>query len=127
MEPDLIDSGCAIPIPVAVAVALPPFDVTLIVPPSGPAALGRKRMRMPSPCMRSLPEASLLRSSRPCRGVSVKREIANGLMEGPARVFHRDPEDERVLKIIVYLSDVDEGAGPFQCLDAVGSDQLMAT
>ena len=44
-------------------------------------------------------------------GVSVKREIANGVLEG-TRNFHRDPEDENVLKIIIYLNDVDAGTGP---------------
>jgi hypothetical protein len=28
--------------------------------------------------------------------------------------WHRDPEDEHVVKAFVYLSDVDEGAGPFE-------------
>jgi hypothetical protein len=34
----------------------------------------------------------------------------------PARnsqLWHRDPEDRHVLKVFVYLSDVDPGAGPF--------------
>ena len=53
-------------------------------------------------------------------GVSVKREIANGVLEG-TRNFHRDPEDENVLKIIIYLNDVDAGTGPFQCLNAPDS------
>ena len=44
-------------------------------------------------------------------GVAMKREIANGVIEGP-RSFHIDPEDENVLKIIVYLNDVDAGTGP---------------
>jgi hypothetical protein len=57
-------------------------------------------------------------------GVSLKREIANGRLVG-TRNFHRDPEDEHVVKIIVYLSDVDEGAGPFQCLDAADSADVM--
>jgi hypothetical protein len=59
-------------------------------------------------------------------GVSVKREIANGVREG-TRNFHRDPEDENVLKIIVYLSDVDSGCGPFQCLDAPDSADVMSS
>jgi hypothetical protein len=59
-------------------------------------------------------------------GVSVKREIANGLVVG-TRYFHRDPEDEHVVKIIVYLSDVDEGAGPFQCLNAGDSAEVMTS
>jgi hypothetical protein len=28
--------------------------------------------------------------------------------------WHRDPEDEHVVKLFVYLSDVDDGAGPFE-------------
>jgi len=50
-------------------------------------------------------------------GVNLKRELANGQQVG-TRLWHADPEDERVLKIIVYLSDVDEGAGPFAAVEA---------
>jgi hypothetical protein len=28
--------------------------------------------------------------------------------------WHRDPEDKHVVKVFLYLSDVDEGAGPFE-------------
>lgn len=56
-------------------------------------------------------------------GVAVKREIANGELVG-TRHFHTDAEDENVLKIIVYLSDVDAGAGPFQCLSAQDSAKV---
>jgi Phytanoyl-CoA dioxygenase (PhyH) len=28
--------------------------------------------------------------------------------------WHRDPEDQHVVKVFVYFTDVDEGAGPFQ-------------
>lgn len=56
-------------------------------------------------------------------GVAVKREIANGLLQG-TRHFHTDPEDENVLKIIVYLNDVDAGTGPFQCLTAPDSAKV---
>jgi len=56
-------------------------------------------------------------------GVAVKREIANGVLEG-TRHFHTDPEDENVLKIIVYLNDVDAGTGPFQCLSAPDSAKV---
>ncbi len=28
--------------------------------------------------------------------------------------WHRDPEEEHVVKVFLYLSDVDEGAGPFE-------------
>lgn len=56
-------------------------------------------------------------------GVSVKREIANGELVG-TRYLHKDPEDENVLKIIVYLNDVDAGTGPFQCLNAPDSARV---
>jgi hypothetical protein len=59
-------------------------------------------------------------------GVNVKREVANGLLVG-TRHFHRDPEDENVLKIIVYLSDVDGGSGPFQCLNAPDTAEVMSS
>lgn len=55
-------------------------------------------------------------------GVNVKREVANGLHKG-ARLWHADPEDERVLKLIVYLNDVDGDSGPFEALDARFSEE----
>src|SRR5439155_21226147 len=30
-----------------------------------------------------------------------------------SQLWHRDPEDLYILKVFVYLSDVDQGAGPF--------------
>jgi hypothetical protein len=57
-------------------------------------------------------------------GVNVKREIANGVLEG-TRNFHQDPEDENVLKIIVYLNDVGLGTGPFECLSAPDTSEVM--
>jgi hypothetical protein len=47
------------------------------------------------------------------RGVAVRRDIANGQMSG-TRLWHRDGEDYRILKYIVYVNDVDEGTGPFE-------------
>jgi hypothetical protein len=58
-------------------------------------------------------------------GVAVKRELANGVLVG-TRNFHRDPEDERLLKIIVYLNDVDVDGGPFQCLNAADSAEVLS-
>jgi hypothetical protein len=56
-------------------------------------------------------------------GLAVKREIANGELKG-TRGFHTDPEDENVLKLIVYLNDVDAGTGPFQCISAPDSAKV---
>ena len=55
-------------------------------------------------------------------GVNVKREVANGV-HGGTRMWHRDPEDERMLKVIVYLSDVGDDCGPFEAVDAVRTER----
>ena len=39
-----------------------------------------------------------------------------------ARNWHIDVEDRRMIKVIVYLSDVDEQAGPFEYIPAAASD-----
>lgn len=46
-------------------------------------------------------------------GVFFRRDIANKLETG-SRLWHLDPEDRKVLKIIVYVNDVTEKQGPFQ-------------
>jgi hypothetical protein len=45
-------------------------------------------------------------------------------LEVGARVWHRDREDRKMLKIIIYFSDVDESSGPFQWLTPDYSDAL---
>jgi len=49
------------------------------------------------------------------RGVSIRRDVADGRMAG-TRFWHRDGEDQRILKLIVYVNDVDESTGPFECV-----------
>jgi hypothetical protein len=44
--------------------------------------------------------------------LSVRRSEPRAAASGPGQSFHRDVDDWRVLKLFVYLSDVDEGAGP---------------
>ena len=46
-------------------------------------------------------------------GATLKREEANGLSEG-TRQWHLDLEDEQMFRVIIYLSDVGPGAGPFE-------------
>lgn len=55
-------------------------------------------------------------------GVEVKRERADGRAED-VRQWHMDIEDRRMLKMIVYLSDVDDGCGPFEYIDPTRSRQ----
>ena len=54
------------------------------------------------------------------RGVAVKRERADGIASH-VRQWHMDAEDRRMLKVIVYLSDVDDGCGPFEYIDPARS------
>jgi hypothetical protein len=48
-------------------------------------------------------------------GATCLLSVANGREIG-ARAWHRDREDRRMLKICVYLNDVDAEGGPFECL-----------
>lgn len=50
-------------------------------------------------------------------GVYFRRDLANGV-SGRTRLWHLDKEDRRMVKIIVYLRDVNEGNGPFQYLSS---------
>lgn len=46
-------------------------------------------------------------------GAELKREIANDVTEG-IRCWHLDKEDHQILKLIIYLNEVNESGGPFQ-------------
>jgi hypothetical protein len=48
-------------------------------------------------------------------GINIFFTMPDGRETG-ARLWHRDGEDRRMLKIAVYLHDVDEGNGPLQVL-----------
>lgn len=57
-------------------------------------------------------------------GVAVNYTVADG-REISTRKWHRDWEDRRMLKVAVYLHDVDEAGGPFQMIrrhDSMQSD-----
>ncbi|HAX88785.1 MAG TPA: phytanoyl-CoA dioxygenase [Cyanobacteria bacterium UBA11370] len=47
------------------------------------------------------------------RGVFFQRDLANG-QNVSTRLWHKDPEDYRIVKILVYLNDVNENGGPFE-------------
>jgi hypothetical protein len=47
------------------------------------------------------------------RGLTVRRDIAGG-DKIETRLFHRDNEDNRIVKIIVYLNDVGEAGGAYE-------------
>jgi hypothetical protein len=48
-------------------------------------------------------------------GINIFFTAADGRESG-VRLWHRDSEDRQMLKIAVYIHDVDEGNGPFQVL-----------
>ena len=48
-------------------------------------------------------------------GVTINYTVADG-REVSTRKWHRDWEDRRMLKVALYLHDVDEDAGPFQMI-----------
>ncbi|MEK7559869.1 MAG: hypothetical protein AAB522_01020 [Patescibacteria group bacterium] len=45
-------------------------------------------------------------------GFILTHTIPEGAKPAHSQRWHRDPEDKKILKVFVYLSDVDEGAGP---------------
>jgi len=47
-------------------------------------------------------------------GVNLRRNIPNSDQKGREGSWHRDGEDRRVVKIIIYLSDISEKNGPFE-------------
>jgi hypothetical protein len=62
-------------------------------------------------------------------GVEVKREMVNpaaGHTHQAVRRWHLDHEDRRILKVIVYLSDVDSASGPFEYLDLPTSTVVLS-
>jgi len=46
-------------------------------------------------------------------GVVIRRSLADGLECGP-RLWHKDDEDFHVVRVVIYLNDVDVGGGPFE-------------
>ena len=62
-------------------------------------------------------------------GVEVKRELrhAVGQLDSVSRRWHTDHEDRRMLKVIVYLSDVDVHSGPFEYLDRPCAERRQLT
>lgn len=55
-------------------------------------------------------------------GVCLNYTVADG-REVSTRKWHRDWEDRRMLKIALYLNDVDEGGGPFQLIRRLDTGQ----
>ncbi len=50
------------------------------------------------------------------QGYALRRSVANGQYSGVRR-WHIDWEDRRVIKIIIYLNDVEAGGGPYEYIE----------
>lgn len=59
-------------------------------------------------------------------GLSFYYSVADGRDAGP-RIWHRDKEDWRMIKVAVYLNNVDESGGPYQCVKSAVNNHLVAT
>ena len=57
-------------------------------------------------------------------GAAMYREVADGRVEG-TRQWHRDIEDHRVFKILVWLNDVGPNGGAFQYIPKQQSDSAV--
>jgi hypothetical protein len=56
--------------------------------------------------------------------LSFYHSVPDGQARGPRR-WHRDKEDWRMVKVCVYLHDVDAQGGPFECLQPAYNEQLI--
>lgn len=57
------------------------------------------------------------------QGLVARRDDPDG-KEVETRMWHRDPEDFKILKAVVYLNDVTEDDGPFECIPKQHTLQL---
>jgi hypothetical protein len=60
------------------------------------------------------------------RGVAVRRDQKGG-EQLETRLWHRDGEDKRIVKIIVYLNDVDRGGGAYEFIPRPSAPALWRT
>ncbi|PSN16429.1 hypothetical protein C7293_02675 [filamentous cyanobacterium CCT1] len=59
-------------------------------------------------------------------GLAFYYSVADGRNAGP-RIWHRDKEDWKMVKVAVYLNDVDELGGPFQSVKSTVNTWLIET
>ncbi len=57
-------------------------------------------------------------------GLSFYYSVADGQIAGPRR-WHRDREDWKMVKVAVYLTDVDPDSGPFECVTPEVNAELL--
>lgn len=59
-------------------------------------------------------------------GLYQRRDLLNNTIKR-SRLWHLDMEDYKILKVIIYLNDVDETVGPFQYLNTQQTDKICQT
>ena len=59
-------------------------------------------------------------------GLYQRRDLINNTIK-QSRLWHLDMEDHKILKVIIYLNDVDETVGPFQYLNTQQTDKICQT
>lgn len=59
------------------------------------------------------------------RFVNVWRSFRTASAPRRAQLWHQDPEDRHILKVFVYLDDVDEGAGPLHYATGTNRKRLL--
>ncbi|MEO1428808.1 MAG: 2OG-Fe(II) oxygenase [Cyanobacteria bacterium J06633_8] len=59
-------------------------------------------------------------------GAYYRRDTVNPV-QVKSRLWHIDPEDRRVLKVIIYLNDVDKQNGPFEYIPQSFSKQIVSS
>jgi hypothetical protein len=58
-------------------------------------------------------------------GADVRREVADGRPPHHVRQWHRDVEDHQILKVLVWLNDVDADGGPFAYIPRTRSAEVV--
>ena len=59
-------------------------------------------------------------------GAYFRRDIVNPV-QVKSRLWHVDPEDRKVLKVIIYLNKVDENNGPFEYIPQTFTSQIVSS
>jgi len=59
-------------------------------------------------------------------GAYFRRDIANKV-QLRSRLWHIDPEDKKVLKIVIYLNDVNDNNGPFEYIPKFFTPKLVSS
>jgi len=59
-------------------------------------------------------------------GAYFRRDVVTQV-QAKSRLWHIDPEDRKVLKVVIYLNDVDENSGPFEYIPHSFTSKLISS